>query len=79
MKYNQGQVSPLILWALGFVATSGFGLTLFGFNSDVRQDKELSTINREVGELGTDIDYIKQGIDDLRRAQGLVKNQTLVP
>lgn len=80
---NKGQVSPILLWAIGLMASAGMGLNLFGMSSDTRQDQAISVINREVGVMSADVRYIKEAVDELREARGLIRasstNQTRLP
>ena len=59
------------MWAVGLMATAGLGLNGISMNVNAKQTSDISGINREVGELSTDIKYIKEAVDQLREAQGI--------
>ena len=76
---QKGQVTTILTWAIGLLASAATAFTGMGASRDNSQDDTISKLNRETGELSTDIKYIKQAVDDLKaiqieqlKAQGLV-------
>ena len=70
MKYNRGQtIVTVLMWAIGLMATAGLGLNISGMNTNSNQDTKISDLNRETGELITDVKYIRETVDDLKEAQ----------
>ena len=70
MKYNKGQtVISVLMWAIGLMATAGLGLNLSSMNTNAEQETKISDLNRETGELTTDVKYIREAVDDLKEAQ----------
>ena len=67
---NKGQtVISVLLWAIGIMATAGLGLNYNNMVVNSSQEDKISTINRETGEIKTDIRYIKEAVDDLKEVQ----------
>ena len=70
MKLNQGQTAiSVMMWAIGLIATAGLGLNFNNMNANTKQDENISKLNRETGELTTDVKYIRQSVDELKEAQ----------
>ena len=87
MNTGQAQVA-VIMWFVGILATAGLGLNGINMSANAGQDKEISNLNRETGELSTDIKYIKSSIDEIKelqlqqlKAQGITykTNQSILP
>ena len=58
-----------MMWAIGLIATAGLGLNFNNMNANTKQDENISKLNRETGELTTDVKYIRQSVDELKEAQ----------
>ena len=79
-------------WAIGILATISLAFNGYNQNTNAGQSADIYDLNREVGELGTDLKYVRSSVDELKQlqirqlnAQGISyklassSNQTLQP
>lgn len=74
MKYSKGQISPLLMWALGLIATVALGLNGLTANTNNNQDKTILNHEGRIASTETEIKripIIEGKLDRLLDKQGL--------
>ena len=67
---NRGQTTlTVIMWAIGLMSASALGMNLNDSRIQADQDTKISALNREIGELKSDISYIRGTVEEIKLAQ----------
>lgn len=59
----------VLQWAIGLLATAGLAFNSFNANTNAGQEVRISDNNREIGEVKTDIKYIRESLEELKMLQ----------